>query len=53
MCGIFGAIGHHANMGTIRALALANRERGTDSLGFFSSSGKFVKRGRPLSLSGR
>ena len=42
MCGIFGAIGHNISAGTIRALALVNRERGTDSLGFFSSSGKFV-----------
>ena len=53
MCGIFGAIGHNINAGTIRALALVNRERGTDSLGFFSSSGKFVKRaGDPLGCLG-
>jgi glutamine phosphoribosylpyrophosphate amidotransferase len=44
MCGIFGAIGHRINPGIIRALAIANRERGTDSLGFFSNTGKFVKR---------
>lgn len=44
MCGIFGAIGKSINPGIIRALALANRERGTDSLGFFSNTGKFIKR---------
>ena len=44
MCGIFGAIGKRINPGTIRALAIINRERGTDSLGFFSNTGKFVKR---------
>jgi len=43
MCGIFGGIGRKVNPGTIRALALINRERGTDSLGFFDSSGKMVK----------
>lgn len=49
MCGIFGAIGKSINPGIIRALALANRERGTDSLGFFGSSGASVKRaGDPL-----
>ena len=50
MCGIFGAIGR-ANPGIIRALALVNRERGTDSLGLFDASGKHVKRaGDPLDL---
>lgn len=43
MCGIFGAIGHKICPGTIRALAIANRERGTDSLGFFNSFGKMSK----------
>ncbi len=47
MCGIFGAIALNSNtkwsQGTIRALAWANRERGTDSLGFFDSSGKMTK----------
>ena len=43
MCGIFGAIGHHINPGIIRASALVNRERGTDSLGFFGSNGKILK----------
>lgn len=42
MCGIFGGIGKW-NQGTIRALTWANRERGTDSLGFFDSSGKMIK----------
>jgi hypothetical protein len=45
MCGIFGAIGSNINIGKIRALAVANRERGRDSLGFFDSSAKLVKRG--------
>lgn len=44
MCGLFGAIGQNLNPGTIRALALANRARGTDSLGFFNGSGHCVKR---------
>lgn len=43
MCGIFGAIGSNANPGIIRALALINRERGKQSLGFFNSNGKMVK----------
>jgi hypothetical protein len=47
MCGIFGAVALNSNtkwnQGTIRALAWANRERGTDSLGFFDSSGKMTK----------
>lgn len=43
MCGIFGAIGRDSNPGIIRALALINRERGDQSLGFFSSNGKMVK----------
>ena len=48
MCGIFGAIGK-PNENIIRALALANRERGEDSLGFFASNGKTAKRaGDPL-----
>jgi hypothetical protein len=42
MCGIFGAIGK-ADASTLRALALINRERGTDSLGFFDSRSKIVK----------
>jgi len=43
VCGIFGAVGCGWNQGTLRALAWANRERGTDSLGFFDSSGKMIK----------
>lgn len=42
MCGIFGAIGT-PDMNVIRALALANRERGEDSLGFFASTGRLYK----------
>ena len=49
MCGIFGAIGN-ANPGTIRALALINRERGMDSLGFFDSKGHVKRAGDPLDL---
>ncbi len=44
MCGLFGAIGRGWNLGTIRALAMANRDRGTDSLGFFNSDGKVMKK---------
>jgi hypothetical protein len=43
MCGIFGGIGKNVNAHIIRALALANRERGTDSVGFFDSHGKSLK----------
>lgn len=46
MCGLFGAIdtmGKGINQGAIRSLAIVNRERGTDSLGFFDNSGKSVK----------
>lgn len=47
MCGIFGSIapkGTKINLGIIRALTWANRERGTDSCGFFNSTGKMTKR---------
>lgn len=47
MCGIYGAViiqpGKKWDLGIIRALTWANRERGTDSLGFFDSSGKMTK----------
>jgi hypothetical protein len=43
MCGIFGGIGTNLNIGIIRALALANRERGTDSYGLFDSNGETIK----------
>lgn len=43
MCGIFGGIGKGVNSHIIRALAIANRERGTDSVGFFDSYGKSLK----------
>lgn len=45
MCGIFGAIGKNANLGIIRALAIVNRERGSQSFGLFDSNGKAVKGG--------
>lgn len=45
MCGIFGGIGEKLNPGTIRALALINRERGTHSVGFFDNTGKMWKAG--------
>jgi len=47
MCGIYGAIapqGKQFNLGIVSALTWANRERGTDSCGFFDSSGKMTKR---------
>lgn len=44
MCGLFGAIGKGWNLGTLRALAIANRDRGTDSIGFFDSSAKLMKK---------
>ncbi len=43
MCGIFGAIGKNWNLGTMRALALINENRGGDSTGFFDSTGKMIK----------
>lgn len=43
MCGIFGGIGNNVNPGIIRALALINRERGEQSLGFFDNTGKIIK----------
>lgn len=50
MCGIFGGIGRVDN-GTIRALAIANRARGKESLGFFDSSGRVAKSaGDPLDV---
>src|SRR3989304_8191413 len=60
MCGIFGGISIDRetvridgkkitrpvrwDSSIIKGLAWANRERGTDSLGFFDSSGRMVKR---------
>lgn len=50
MCGIFGAVGNW-DEGSVRALAIANRERGKDSLGFFDSSGQMIKgAGDPLAV---
>ena len=43
MCGIFGSIGKNWNLGVIRALTIQNENRGSDSLGFFDSSGKMIK----------
>jgi hypothetical protein len=43
MCGLFGVITPKWNTATVRALAICNRERGTDSLGFFDSSGRMKK----------
>lgn len=47
ICGIFGAVviqpGKRWDVSVIRALTWANRERGTDSLGFFDSTGKMTK----------
>ena len=43
MCGLFGGI-YNPDVSIIRALAIANRERGTDSLGFFDSRGKRIRR---------
>lgn len=46
MCGIFGAvsIGGKIDLSIIKGLAWANRERGTDSIGFFDSRGQMIKR---------
>lgn len=46
MCGLFGAIGQNINPGIIRALAIANRSRGAEGIGFFDSSGKMIKSGK-------
>ncbi len=43
MCGLFGAIGPGINPLIIRALAIANRSRGKESIGFFDSTGKKIK----------
>ena len=43
MCGLYGCIGKGWNLGVMRALALCNESRGTDSTGFFDSTGKMVK----------
>lgn len=50
MCGIFGGIGK-VNPAIIRGLAIANRERGTDALGFFDSQMRIEKgAGDPMDL---
>lgn len=43
MCGLFGAVGNDINLAVIKALALANRERGVDGLGFFDNHGTIAK----------
>ena len=43
MCGLFGIISPNWNQNILRTLAVCNRERGTDSLGFFDSSGRMKK----------
>lgn len=45
MCGLFGMIGN-IDAATMRALAIANRDRGMDSLGFFNSTGQHWKRAK-------
>jgi hypothetical protein len=45
-CGIFGSIatkGNRWNVGIIRALAIANEQRGSDSVGFFDSTMRIIK----------
>ncbi len=46
MCGIFGAVsmGGKINMTAIKGLAWANRQRGTDSIGFFDSEGRIIRK---------
>lgn len=46
MCGIYGAIslGGTIDMSAIKGLTWANRQRGTDSVGFFDSNGRMIKR---------
>ena len=46
MCGIFGAVslGGKIDLSAIKGLTWANRERGTDSAGFFDSRGQMIKR---------
>lgn len=43
MCGIFFGVGPGINSTIIRALAIANRARGKESLGLFDSTGKKIK----------
>ena len=42
MCGLFGGFGK-PSPSIIRGLAIANRDRGIDSLGFFDSQGRIAK----------
>lgn len=46
MCGIFGAVsvGGKINIAAIKGLAWANRQRGTDSIGFFDSRGRVIRK---------
>ncbi len=48
MCGIYGVINktrRSVDLGALRALTLANRDRGKESLGFFDGSGDICKSG--------
>jgi hypothetical protein len=53
MCGLFGAIGKSINPATIRALAIVNRKRGSDSLGLFDSTSKVKAAADPIEALGR
>ncbi len=54
MCGLFGAIALKWDPNVIRTLAICNRERGTDSLGFFDSTGRMIKSAKdPLQVLGQ
>jgi len=46
MCGIYGAVslGGKIDIAIIKGLTWANRQRGTDSVGFFDSNGKRIRR---------
>ena len=43
MCGIFGAIGNHINIPTLRVLAVLNQERGSSACGFYNSESEYFK----------
>ncbi len=54
MCGLFGAIAPKWDPSVIRTLAICNRERGTDSLGFFDSTGRMIKSAKdPMEVLGQ
>lgn len=52
MCGLFGVV-YNVDHDLMISLAIANRDRGTDSLSYFHSNGRYRAVGDPVMFAGR